>query len=193
MTDGNQPETTPTTFDPELFKAEVEGFLEGTIQKLTEHFQGQLDNFKLDLQTTPEPQKSVDSEADPVQLRLKQLEQKLADYEAREASNLEQQRKQKYLDSIAIELDKVPNLQFRQSVMGLLAGTYEGAKEVNGQFLSKDGKPISDVVKDWLATDYGKHHIKPDPMASTGLKPTAETPLGVKATMSIQEKLAQGL
>lgn len=195
----NQPDITNLQSDTEetvINDAYIDGLIAGMEERLTQHFQGLVENLKTEMATPkPEiqPEKTPEGSTDPVQLRLKQLEQKLAEYETEKQQTLEQQRKQKYLDALSAELDKHPNLQFRQSVIQQLTGSYEGAKEVNGQFLTKDGKPVAEVVKEWLATDYGKHHLKVDNVPSSGLKPQSEGVLPGASKMTLEEKLSRGL
>lgn len=94
---------------------------------------------------------SGESEASAMELRVKQLEQALADKEAAE--------KQSRFDSALRDAVETNGAKFPKEAAAFLKATIaqQVSETKGGKFLAKDGRDLSAVVKDFFSTDFGKH------------------------------------
>lgn len=96
---------------------------------------------------------------DTLQARLKLLEQKLADAEAKEAKQAKEAQDMRFNSTLSSELDKLSPLH-KSIVQELLATRLRAdATEESGSWLTKDGKTIKEAIETFFATPEGMHFL----------------------------------
>lgn len=159
--------TVQDTQDQPLSIEDVKTIVSGMADAILE----QVDNRLATIQqpkTEPEPDKGNQS----VTARLKQLEDELA---RRDAEKEATDRQSRYHNTFDEALSQY-SLAYPKETAELLRGVFQGqVDEVEGNWLSKDGKSLSDVVRGFMDTDFGRHLLQAPTANGSGSR-TANSP-----------------
>ena len=98
---------------------------------------------------------------DPLSKRLKVLEAKLAEAEAKEAQRIKEAEQRAFQDTIAKAISSKGNVMLAPVVQELLTNRLGSGYKVteDGQFVAKDGRTIDEVVGEFFGTDEGQHFL----------------------------------
>lgn len=172
---------------------EVENLLKPTVDNMTKELERFVNDTNEKFRVTadqlgeiqPQPAK-VTKKTDVNDDRIKALEQKLADAEARREAQEKQAQQLRFDNSLSAELDKIPNLLQKSVVKELLSNRLKAdIKEAEDGFYSK-GKKIPEVVQEFMKSDTGLHFQASDHKDGAG----STEPSSVKASSSNEDYLA---
>lgn len=116
-------------------------------------------------------QPSQEAQDDPVQARLKMLEEQLSQAEQRRLDAEKQQLDTKRNGTLSALLNE-HQLVNRSVLEEYLGSKLSSAKYDNGtgEFLTKDGKKMKEFVNEFLSSDQGKHFLAADVPQGLGTK-----------------------
>lgn len=144
---------------------------------MTDAILEQVDN-RFRASATPTPSDSTPPAGDnnatggTLSQRLKQLEDELA---RRDKEKADREYQDRYNTSFKTELTRF-DLAYPEETMDLLRGVFAGqVQEVEGRWLAKDGKTLSQVIDGFMATPFGQHLIKA-PTNQNGSGTTSSNP-----------------
>lgn len=147
---------------------EVETLLKPTVESMT----ATLNRFVVDTndsfearftaleapKTNPATKDTKQTSESALDARIRGLEQQLADTEAKRQAQELQAQQLRFDNSLSTELDGIPNLLQKPLVKELLANRLKaGVTEKDNSWLTKDGKTLTEAVKEFMSSDSGLH------------------------------------
>jgi hypothetical protein len=176
-----------------MLEEQLSPAIEGVLHTLQGHVDSELTRVRGEL-TSQNSQANQPAQPTQDNQRLKELEsmveQLQADRKAFEEKLEASDRARRFDASFDAALSQYKVLpEVRDFLVQSLKGSLSDIKEVKGNFVTKDGKPLSDYVANFMKSETGKHFLAYDGLADgTGGRSTSDKP-GVAPTNDMQAVL----
>lgn len=159
----------------ETLNTELPRVVKETMATFSAHFENELNTLAETVQTELEATKATTTTSetaadsqDPLAKRLQKLEKQLQEAQEREAVRLKEAQELKFSQKLSECLDSKGNVIHKGIVAELLRNRLKDCQERDGEWYSKDGSKLSEVVSGFFESPEGQHFIPASPSSGTG-------------------------
>lgn len=171
---------------PELLKPTVDTLLSDVMSFMAESvtpLSDRIAELSQPKETPTEQPKEQSDSSDPMVARVKLLEDKLAQAAEKEAKQEAAAQDLRFSNSLNGELDKLSPLH-KNIVQEILSNRIrKDVVEKDGQWLTKDGKTLSETVKNFFDSPEGQHFLPTNHQNGVGASESGAPKAGEKVDM----------